>query len=91
MAASTKCWFRMRLGLRNKMIKKKIYIILKVSVFIIISTYFNQIHAQKNTVYRKEIENIEKYNIREINFIDSEDNTLLSGTLFLLKLNIQKL
>lgn len=73
------------------MTNKTNYILLQVSLLILISTYFNPILAQKKNVDRKEIENIEQYNVKEINFIDSEDNTILSGTLIFPKTEYSKI
>ncbi|MFD2939095.1 alpha/beta hydrolase [Flavobacterium notoginsengisoli] len=73
------------------MLNNKIHIFFKIVHVLLISTYFNQLLAQKSIVLRKEIENSEQYNSEEINFIDTEDNTLLSGTFIFPKTEYSKI
>ncbi|SHL85359.1 Lysophospholipase, alpha-beta hydrolase superfamily [Flavobacterium saccharophilum] len=47
--------------------------------------------AQKSYDFGKEIQNADQYNFEEINFIDSEDNTKLSGTLIFPKTEYSKI
>ncbi|WKL48383.1 alpha/beta fold hydrolase [Flavobacterium pectinovorum] len=52
---------------------------------------FNKIYSQNKSDFGKEINSIEKYNLKEINFMDSEENVKLSGTLLFPKINYSKI
>lgn len=65
------------------MFKKLILVLLFIS--------FNKINSQNNSDFGKEIKNIERYNSQEIDFIDSEENVKLSGTLIFPKTNYSKI
>lgn len=65
------------------MFKKLILVLLFIS--------FNKISSQNNSDFGKGIQDIERYNSQEINFIDSEENVKLSGTLIFPKTNYSKI
>lgn len=65
------------------MFKKLILVLLFIS--------FNKINSQNNSDFGKGIKNIERYNSQEIDFIDSEENVKLSGTLISPKTNYSKI
>ena len=91
MAVSMKCWFRMRLGLKSKMTDNKICLISKIILLSLMLLPVQILMAQKSYDFGKEIQNAEQYNFEEINFIDSEDNTKLSGTLISPKTEYSKI
>lgn len=65
------------------MFKKLILVLLFIS--------FNKINSQNNSDFGKGIKDIERYNSQEIDFIDSEENVKLSGTLIFPKTNYSKI
>lgn len=65
------------------MFKKLILVLLFIS--------FNKITSQNNSDFGKGIKDIERYNSQEIDFIDSEENVKLSGTLIFPKTNYSKI
>jgi alpha/beta superfamily hydrolase len=73
------------------MMDNRNFLITKIAILIILLTSLNKAFAQKNDVTRKEIKNIEHYNFKEIDFIDSEDNTKLSGALIFPKTEYSKI
>lgn len=73
------------------MTDRKICIITKIAFFTLMLISVNSLIAQKNNDFEREIQNADQYNFEEINFIDSEDNTRLSGTLIFPKTEYSKI
>lgn len=95
MAANTKCWFQKRLELKSKMSKKYIletypFWIKKLFLFLLFIS-FNKINSQNNSNSVREIKNSDQYNSEEIDFMDSEENVKLSGTLLFPKTGYSKI
>lgn len=69
----------------------RICIIAKIAFFTLMLISVNSLIAQKSNDFEKEIQNTDPYNFEEINFIDAEDNTKLSGTLIFPKKDYSKI
>jgi len=73
------------------MTSNRICHIFKIVLVTLIFISANQLIAQKSNDFEKELQNADRYNFEEINFIDAEDNTKLSGTLIFPKTDYSKI
>lgn len=73
------------------MTSNRLYLIFKILLLTFIFISANQLVAQKSNEFEKELQNADRYNFEEINFIDAENNTKLSGTLIFPKKDYSKI
>lgn len=73
------------------MTSNRLYLIFKIVLLTFIFISANQLIAQKSNEFEKELQNADRYNFEEINFIDAENNTKLSGTLIFPKKDYSKI
>ena len=73
------------------MTSNRICHIFKIVLVTLIFISANQLIAQKSNDFEKELQNADRYNFEEINFIDAEDNTKLNGTLISPKTDYSKI